>query len=115
MSTELRDAIEANQFFLVYQPQVDIVTGQIVGLEALARWCHPTLGTLGPGKFIPGAERNGLIAPLGRWVLSEACRQTKQWLEAGIAPSLVAVNLSGIQFKMPLQLEKDIAAALAES
>jgi diguanylate cyclase (GGDEF)-like protein/PAS domain S-box-containing protein len=115
MSTELRDAIEANQFFLVYQPQVDIVTGQIVGLEALARWCHPTLGTLGPGKFIPGAERNGLIVPLGRWVLGEACRQTKQWLDAGIAPSLVAVNLSGIQFKMPLQLEKDIAAALAES
>jgi EAL domain-containing protein (putative c-di-GMP-specific phosphodiesterase class I) len=115
MSTELRDAIEANQFFLVYQPQVDIVTGQIVGLEALARWCHPTLGTLGPGKFIPGAERNGLIVPLGRWVLGEACRQTKQWLDAGIAPSLVAVNLSGIQFKMPRQLEKDIAAALAES
>lgn len=115
MSTELRDAIGSNQFFLMYQPQIYTKTGRVAGLEALVRWRHPTLGTLGPGRFIPDTERNGLILPLGRWVLAEACRQTKQWLDAGFAPPLIAVNLSGIQFKMPLQLEMDIAAAVAES
>ena len=114
MSTELRDAIAADQFFLMYQPQVDIDTGRIVGLEALVRWRHPTLGVLGPGEFIPAAERNGLIVPLGRWVMGEACRQTRRWLDAGIAPPLIAINLSAIQFKMPLELEKDIAATVAE-
>ena len=79
------------------------------------RWRHPTLGTLGPGTFIPDAERSGLILLLGRWVLGEACRQTRRWLDAGLAPPLIAVNLSGTQFKMPLQLEMDIAAAVAES
>ncbi len=114
MSTELRDAIAADQFLLMYQPQVDIDTGRIVGLEALVRWRHPTLGVLGPGKFIPAAERHGLIVPLGRWVMDEACRQTRRWLDAGIAPPLIAINLSAIQFKMPLELEKDIAATVAE-
>ncbi len=115
LSTELRDAIASDEFFLMYQPQVYTETGRIAGLEALVRWHHPTLGTLGPGKFIPDTERNGLILPLGRWVLGEACSQTRRWLDAGIAPPLIAVNLSGIQFKMPLQLEMDIAAAVAES
>ena len=114
MSTELRDAIAADQFLLMYQPQVDIDTGRIVGLEALVRWRHPTLGVLGPGKFIPAAERHGLIVPLGRWVMDEACRQTRRWLDAGIAPPLIAINLSAIQFKMPLELEQDIAATVAE-
>ena len=115
MTAELRDGIALQQFFLVYQPQVDIDTGRIVGLEALVRWHHPSLGILGPGKFIPAAERNGLIGPLGQWVMGEACRQTKQWLDAGIAPPLIAVNLSIIQLKRPLELEKEIAAALADS
>jgi diguanylate cyclase (GGDEF)-like protein len=114
LSTELRDAIAADQFLLMYQPQVDIFTGRIVGLEALVRWRHPTLGVLGPGKFIPAAERHGLIVPLGRWVMDEACRQTRRWLDAGIALPLIAINLSAIQFKMPLELEKDIAATVAE-
>jgi diguanylate cyclase (GGDEF)-like protein/PAS domain S-box-containing protein len=114
MSAELREAIASDEFFLMYQPQVDIDTGQIVGLEALVRWHHPRLGVLGPGKFIPESERNGLIAPLGRWIMGEACRQTGHWLDAGIAP-LVAVNLSGIQFKRPHELERDIAAAMAEA
>ena len=114
MSTELRDAIASNQFFLMYQPQVDIDTGRILGLEALVRWRHPTLGVLGPGKFIPAAERHGLIVPLGRWVMDEACRQTKWWLDVGIAPPLIAINVSAIQFKMPLELERDIVAAVAE-
>ena len=114
MSTELREALTADQFFLMYQPQVDMDTGRILGLEALVRWRHPTMGTLGPGQFIPAAERNGLIVPLGRWVVREACRQTRQWLDAGLAPPLIAVNLSGVQFKRSLELENDIAASVLE-
>jgi diguanylate cyclase (GGDEF)-like protein/PAS domain S-box-containing protein len=115
LGTELREAIASEQLFLMYQPQVELDTGRIVGLEALVRWQHPTRGTVGPGYFIPEAERNGLIVPLGHWVMREACHQAKKWLDAGIAPPLVAVNLSGVQFKRPLELEKDIAAILAES
>lgn len=114
LSAELREALRANQFFLMYQPQVDVNTNRILGLEALVRWRHPTLGTLGPGKFIPEAERSGLIVPLGSWVVREACRQTRQWLDAGVAPPLVAVNLSAVQFKRPLELEREIAANIAE-
>ncbi len=114
MSTELREALTANQFFLMYQPQVDMNTGRILGLEALVRWAHPTLGTIGPGKFIPEAERSGLIVPLGRWVVREACRQTRRWLDSGLAPPLIAVNLSGVQFKRSPELEEDIAVSVAE-
>jgi len=114
MSAELREALSANQFFVLYQPQVDVDTGCILGLEALVRWRHPTLGTVGPGRFIPEAERNGLIVPLGRWVVREACRQTRQWLDAGLEPPLIAVNLSGVQFKRSPELEEDIAASVAE-
>nr|WP_275112943.1 EAL domain-containing protein [Rhodopila globiformis] len=114
MGTELREAIASNQLFLEYQPQVDIDSGRIVGLEALVRWHHPVLGRIGPDRFIQESERNGLIVPLGRWVIREACRQGQEWQDAGIAPPLVAVNLSGIQFKMPLQLERDIATVVAE-
>ena len=77
MSAELREALLANQFFLMYQPQVDISAGRIVGLEALVRWRHPTLGIVGPSHFIPEAEWNGLIVPLGRLVMREACHQAK--------------------------------------
>jgi diguanylate cyclase (GGDEF)-like protein/PAS domain S-box-containing protein len=115
MDRELREAIASDQLFLLYQPQVDIDTGRIVGLEVLVRWHHPTQGVLGPSKFIPAAERNGLIVPLGRWVMREACRQFKLWLDAGIAPPLIAVNLSGIQFKNAAELENDIASILAAS
>jgi predicted signal transduction protein with EAL and GGDEF domain len=114
MGTQLREAIAGRQFCLVYQPQVDIDTGRIVGVEALVRR-HPTRGLVMPGQFIPAAEKNGLIVPLGRWVLGEACRQTRRWLDAGIAPALMAVNLSAVQFKMPLDLENDIIEILAES
>ncbi len=114
MGADLREALALDQFFLMYQPQVDIVSGRIAGLEALVRWHHPTLGTMGPGQFIPEMERNGLITALGRWVMGEACRQTRQWLDSGIAPPLIAVNLSGIEFMRPRQLERDIAAVLTE-
>jgi diguanylate cyclase (GGDEF)-like protein/PAS domain S-box-containing protein len=114
MNTELREAIISGQLFLLYQPQVDIVTSRVVGLEALVRWRHPTRGIIGPGNFIPGAEKSGLIVPLGHWVMREACRQTKQWCDAGVAPPLIAVNLSAVQFRRPLELESDIAAIMAE-
>jgi diguanylate cyclase (GGDEF)-like protein/PAS domain S-box-containing protein len=114
LATELREAIAAGQLFLEYQPQVDVDTGRIVGVEALARWHHPTRGVVSPGEFIPAAEKSGLIAPLGHWVLREACRQMKEWLDADLAPPLVGVNLSALQFKAPLDLENDIAAILAE-
>jgi diguanylate cyclase (GGDEF)-like protein len=114
LDRELREAIASDQLFLMYQPQVDIDTNRIVGLEALVRWHHPTRGVVGAGHFIPDAERSGLIVPLGHWVMHEVCRQTRQWLDAGIAPPLMAVNLSGVQFKSPHVLEDDIAAIMAE-
>ena len=115
LTGELREAINSGQLFLMYQPQVDVDTSRIIGVEALARWRHPSRGIIMPGEFIPVAERSGLIVPLGRWVLHEACRQMKEWLDAGIAPPLVAVNVSGLQFKKPLELEQDIVATLAET
>jgi diguanylate cyclase (GGDEF)-like protein/PAS domain S-box-containing protein len=114
VGNELREAIASEQLFLMYQPQVNIDTGTIVGLEALVRWQHPTRGIVGPGHFIPEAERNGLIVPLGHWVMRDACRQMKQWFAAGIAPPLISVNLSGVQFKRPLELERDIAEIMSE-
>jgi diguanylate cyclase (GGDEF)-like protein/PAS domain S-box-containing protein len=114
LNVELREAIATGQLFLAYQPQVDVATGCIAGLEALVRWRHPKRGIIGPGHFIPGAEKSGQIVPLGRWVMRDACRQARQWLDAGIAPPLVAVNLSAAQFRRPLELEGDIMGALAE-
>jgi diguanylate cyclase (GGDEF)-like protein/PAS domain S-box-containing protein len=114
LSGELREAITGNQLYLLYQPQVDIETGCIVGLEALVRWHHPTRKDLDPDEFIGGAEADGLIVPLGHWVLREACRQTREWSDAGIVPPAVAINLSGIQLKTPRILEDDIEATLAE-
>ncbi len=112
---DLREAIGSPQIFLVYQPQVEASTGRILGVEALARWRHPALGMISPVEFIPAAETNGLIVALGRWVLWEACRQAGKWREAGLAPGIMAVNLSTLQFKAPLELEKDVFAALAAS
>lgn len=114
VTAELREAITSGQLFLVYQPQVDVETGQIIGVEALVRWRHPTRGIVSPSEFIPIAEKTGLIVPVGEWVLY-ACRQMKRWLDAGIAPPLVAVNVSGLQFKTPRELEITVAAVLSET
>ena len=114
-SGELREAITSDQLFLVYQPQVDVDTGRIIGVETLVRWRHPARGILSPGEFIPVAEKSGLIVELGRWVLHEACRQMKEWIDAGVSPVLIAVNVSALQFKTPFELENDIAAILAET
>jgi diguanylate cyclase (GGDEF)-like protein len=115
LGAELRHAIESDQLYLVYQPQVDIYTGRIIGVEALVRWLHPTRGVVSPGQFIPIAEKSGLIVAVGRWVMHESCRQMKEWLDAGVAPPLIAVNLSALQFKTPRELENDIGAILAET
>jgi diguanylate cyclase (GGDEF)-like protein len=115
LGAELRQAIVSDQLYLEYQPQVDIYTGRIIGVEALVRWLHPTRGLVSPGLFIPIAEKSGLIVAIGRWVMHESCRQMKEWLDAGVAPPLVAVNLSALQFKTPRELENDIEAILAKT
>ncbi|WP_027794751.1 EAL domain-containing protein [Paraburkholderia acidipaludis] len=94
---ELHRALEQHEFRLFYQPQYDLSTGRIVGVEALLRWQHPRRGLVPPGEFIAIAEQSALIVPLGRWVLREACRQARAWLDAGIEFGRVAVNLSARQ------------------
>ena len=99
MERDLRQALEEKQFLLHYQPQVDLNTGRITGAEALIRWRHPERGLVSPAQFIPIAEERGLIVPIGEWVLQEACRQNKEWQEAGLPSIAVAVNLSALQFQ----------------
>lgn len=99
IETSLRHALEGEEFFLEYQPQVDIETGRIIGYEALVRWRHPDLGVMPPGKFIPLAEESGLIVPIGEWVLRSACAQNKAWQAAGFPPIRVAVNVSPRQLR----------------
>jgi diguanylate cyclase (GGDEF)-like protein len=97
LEAELRRAVERQELRLHYQPQVDLISGEIVGLEALVRWQHPQRGLIPPGDFIPLAEESGLIVAIGDWVLREACRQIKQWSDAGLAPRQTAVNVSAVQ------------------
>jgi len=115
LTSELRAGIAAGQLFLLYQPQVDMETSRVVGLEALVRWNHPTRGVLLPGEFLAAAERSGLIVMLGNWVLRSACRQAQQWLETGVALPPVAINVSALQFKAPRELENEIETVLAET
>jgi diguanylate cyclase (GGDEF)-like protein/PAS domain S-box-containing protein len=115
LENELRDALTLEQLVLLYQPQIDVTDGHIVGLEARVRWLHPTRGIVKPERFIPLAEKSGLIVPLGTWILREACRQTKCWIDAGIAPPLVGVNLSALQFKASRDLEQTVASVLEET
>ena len=113
LAEELRVAIDGAELELYYQPLVEIVSGQIAGLEALVRWNHPTRGLIMPSIFIPIAERTGAIVPLGHWVFEETCRQLKRWHDQGISPQTLAVNVSGVQFKRSPNLALDIAASLA--
>jgi EAL domain-containing protein (putative c-di-GMP-specific phosphodiesterase class I) len=110
----LRDAVERKEFVLHYQPQVDLRTGRIVGVEALIRWMHPHLGMLSPARFIRLAEETGLIVPIGDWVLHTACAQGKAWQQAGLGELRVAVNLSALQFGQP-DFVQSIAAVLART
>ncbi|PKG24794.1 bifunctional diguanylate cyclase/phosphodiesterase [Niallia nealsonii] len=95
----LRKALVNNEFKLVYQPQIDIGTGKLLGVEALLRWHHPEWGTISPAEFIPLAEETGLIVPIGEWVLYKACMQNKEWQNEGYSPIRMAVNISSLQFQ----------------
>ena len=112
IADELRGALERNELELYYQPQVELRSGRIVGLEALLRWNHPKRGQILPSVFIPIAERSGQIQTLGQWVLDAACRQLRAWQNAGIAPELVGVNFSALHFKGSVDLDREVAASL---
>ncbi|MGO8835240.1 MAG: putative bifunctional diguanylate cyclase/phosphodiesterase, partial [Roseiarcus sp.] len=114
LQEELRNALARSEFFLVYQPQVDLRTGRVFAVEALIRWRHPTLGVISPVRFIPMAEESGQIVPIGDWVLHEACRQNKAWQDAGLPPVTICVNVSARQFR-ERSLVKGVVSALRES
>ncbi len=99
MENDLRKAEKNGELMLYYQPQMDIRTWEIIGMEALIRWDHPDRGVISPDEFIPLAEETGLIMPIGKWVLDTVCRQNRDWQSRGLPPVRVAVNLSGRQFQ----------------
>jgi diguanylate cyclase (GGDEF)-like protein/PAS domain S-box-containing protein len=112
LETNLRQAIAQQEFVLHYQPQVDVASGEMVGVEALVRWDHPVSGLISPIRFIPLAEENGLILPMGEWVLFAACAQARAWHEtAGMPPLTMAVNLSPRQFRQE-KLAEHVRAVL---
>jgi diguanylate cyclase (GGDEF)-like protein/PAS domain S-box-containing protein len=114
IESALHNALERNEFVLHYQPQVDLKTGQIVGMEALIRWKHPELGMVPPSRFVGVAEDTGLIVPIGAWVMRTACAQNKAWQDAGLGKLRVAVNLSARQFSAA-DLLPGIEAALNDT
>jgi diguanylate cyclase (GGDEF)-like protein/PAS domain S-box-containing protein len=99
LESSLRLSLDKKELFLMYQPQMNIATGKIIGLEALLRWQHPELGLVPPDKFIRIAENSGLILPIGEWVLRTACSQTRKWQDEGLPAVSVAVNVSAVQFR----------------
>ncbi|MGP0094560.1 MAG: EAL domain-containing protein [Xanthobacteraceae bacterium] len=113
VTEELHAAFANNELELYYQPQVEVPSGRIVGLEALLRWNHPKRGLTLPGSFIPIAEQTGTIHALGRWVLEETCRQIKNWQAEGISPPIIAINISAAQFKGPTTPDQDLRETLA--
>ncbi|OJW47109.1 MAG: hypothetical protein BGO60_00020 [Thiobacillus sp. 65-1059] len=111
---DLRLAIKRGELVLHYQPRVSLISGEMLGFEALVRWNHPREGLIGPDRFIVVAEDTGLIMPLGDWVLQQACRQTRQWQDRGFAGMRMSVNLSARQFRDPGLVER-VEQVLAES
>src|SRR5665213_2013603 len=114
IGNDLHQAIEHNEFELYYQPQVDLTSGRTVGLEALIRWNHPTRGPLMPSTFIPFEESNGSVIPLGEWVIERASRQFRLWRDQGMAPPVIAVNISAAQFKVTGDLDRIVTEGLAK-
>ena len=114
LEARLRRALAEGELRLYYQPQVDIASGRIAGAEALLRWQDPDEGLISPARFIPVAESSGLIAPIGQWVLKEACRQAQQWRTAGMPALTMAVNVSPRQFSLG-DLVADVGQALSQS
>jgi diguanylate cyclase (GGDEF)-like protein/PAS domain S-box-containing protein len=113
---QLRSAVEREEFYLDYQPIVDLATEQVVGVEALLRWRHPTRGTISPAAFIPLAEESGLIVPIGAWVIQQACRQARSWIDTvpGHRTFSMGINLSAVQLADP-GLTAEIARAMSET
>src|SRR3954465_1944080 len=111
---ELRQALEKEELFLVYQPRIDIATRQVVGAEALLRWRHPKYGVLAPESFLPLADDSGLLVPIGGWALREACGRAARWIDEGISPLSVVVNVSSRQLRDP-RLAEQVKAALEAS
>jgi EAL domain-containing protein (putative c-di-GMP-specific phosphodiesterase class I) len=114
LEVALRHARERGELEVHYQPQVDLRSGRVVGLEALLRWRHPVWGLVSPARFIPVAEETGMIVTIGAWVLRTACRQAAAWRAAGIGDLRIAVNLSARQFAQP-NLVQTVASVLEES
>lgn len=114
LMAQMLNGVRNQEFVVYYQPQVDIASGQIVGAEALVRWQHPVDGLIFPAKFIPLAEQSGHIVQIGAWVLNEACRQARVWLDSSQSSFVIAVNLSALQFKRGNVLEM-VTAALSLS
>lgn len=110
----LRRALEREEFTLHYQPKINLTTGEITGAEALIRWTHPTRGPVSPAQFIPVAEDCGLILPIGQWVLRQACKQARAWLDAGLRSTTMAVNISAMEFRDECFLE-NVFATLRET
>lgn len=111
---DLRQAIAQHQLQLYYQPQIDLASGRLSGVEALVRWQHPVRGMISPAEFIPAAEESRLIIPLGEWVLRQACAQAASWQRQGLVLPQVAVNISAIQLQHG-HLEESVLQALADS
>jgi diguanylate cyclase (GGDEF)-like protein/PAS domain S-box-containing protein len=114
LAGEIKRAIDHDEFELQYQPQVELSSQNIVGMEALVRWNHPTRGLLAPGIFIPLAEKTGTIVALGHWVLDQACRQMSIWRNEGLTLPVIAVNLSLFQLKSGQELVRDVTETLAK-
>jgi diguanylate cyclase (GGDEF)-like protein len=114
LTDELRAAIERDELELYYQPQVELSSGKIVGMEALVRWNHPTRGLMRAAEFVPVAEKTGAIVAVGQWVLKQATRQWREWRDAGLEPGVLTINLSFAQLKNRRELLADVKAALEE-
>lgn len=114
LENALRQGIKEEQFFVEYQPKVNMTTNELMGMEALVRWDHPDLGIIPPGKFIPLAEETGLIVPLGEWILKESCRQASVWQSKGYTPILLSVNVSVRQLEDANFVDK-VKSALHET
>jgi len=114
LESELRKALERDEFVLYFQPMVSVASGAVVGAEALIRWQHPDMGMVSPLEFIPLAEETGLIVPIGEWVLGQACRQAAVWQRIGTRPMKISVNLSGVDFRhrgMPQKVARALEAS----
>jgi EAL domain-containing protein (putative c-di-GMP-specific phosphodiesterase class I) len=112
---DLRLALARDEFELYYQPQMDLASGRVIGLEALIRWNHPAHGPMPPDEFIHIAETTGSIVSIGRWVVDRVCNQIRAWRDQGVTPPVIAINLSGAQFKLATNIGRTVADAIARA